>query len=56
MQRIDVRTVELTDAERAASEWFDDMLDRGRDIATAIACIQSRYPWLSHEFIDYLKS
>lgn len=41
MIRIDDRTVELSEAEAMVSEWFEELLDNGRCIPSAIKSIKA---------------
>lgn len=55
MQRIDDRTVELTDEEMEASEAFDELLDRGLGIVDAANRVAKDYPDLDPEFWAWLQ-
>jgi hypothetical protein len=57
MMRIDERTVELTDLEMIASDYFDRLLDRGYGIAEAVETVKiiaADQPDFTDEFWDYL--
>lgn len=58
MQRIDDRTVELTDDEQVAEDLFEDFLDRGMgcpEAASATAVVfRARGVELDEEFVNYL--
>jgi hypothetical protein len=55
VKRIDERTVELTDAEQAASDEFDRMLDQGYGIDGAIDVLRFVHSGLSEEFWAWLR-
>lgn len=54
MKRIDDHTVELTDEEMMASEFFEDLLDEGHGIYTAVAKVKEYYPDLDPDFFHHL--
>lgn len=62
MNRIDTRTVELTEGEQVIKEWFDALLDDGLSIADALERIELVIPrhgttWLllrNDHFRDWL--
>ena len=56
MRRIDNRTVELTDREQEASDFWNECLDHGDDILTAVETTALRFPGLPAEFLDYLSN
>lgn len=55
MQRIDERTVKLTTNELIANEFFNDQLDRGKNIPDSVALVRLLMGnTLSEEFYDYI--
>lgn len=56
MIRIDPHTVELTPVEFAASDYFDELLDRGYGIHDAVDKIKVEVIGLSPEFLEYLRT
>ena len=55
MQRIDDRTVELTEAEQAACRFFDHRLDEGDGIYQAADATEAAHPGLDPKFYAYLR-
>ena len=55
MKRIGNRTVELTDAELAATAVFDELLDSGSDVPSAADAVEAAYQGLDPEFYRYLR-
>lgn len=55
MTRIDETTVQFTPREMIANEFFNDQLDRGKDIPTAVNLLRLLMQGsLSEEFYEYL--
>ena len=56
MKRIDERTVELTDREHDAEEYFEDLLDEGYGIhdAANVTKMHGGFADLSDDFYEWL--
>jgi hypothetical protein len=54
MKRIDTRTVELTEAEDRAQEFFERCLDRGQGIYEGVYSTLREHPGLATDFYVWL--